>query len=184
MSDPMERDVDKILISAEDLARRVKELGAQISADYAGEPLMLVGILKGANIFMADLARAIPDRIQMEFMVVSSYGNGTESSGQIEILKDIRGDLKGKNILLVEDIIDTGLTLKSLQEYLNGRGAKSVRICTLLDKPERRKANVHVDYVGYEVPNEFIIGYGIDYAEYYRNLPYIASLKREVYEEG
>lgn len=182
MSDFIEQDVDKVLISQEELARRVAELGEQITKDYEGEPLILVGILKGANIFMADLARAIKGKIQMEFMVVSSYGSGTESSGKINIIKDINRDIEGKNILLVEDIIDTGMTLKYLQEYLKDRKARSVKICTLLDKPERRQANVHVDYIGYEVPNEFIIGYGIDYAEYYRNLPYIASLKREVYE--
>lgn len=182
MNYSIEQDVDKILVSKEELARRVEELGEQITKDYEGEPLMLVGILKGANIFMADLARAIHSRIQMEFMVVSSYGNEAQSSGTINIIKDISQDIEGKNILLVEDIIDTGLTLKSLKEYLKNRKAKSVKICTLLDKPERRKANVHVDYIGYEVPNEFIIGYGIDYAEYYRNLPYIASLKREIYE--
>ena len=182
MSHSMEQDVDKVLISQEEIARRVKELGMQITADYDGESLILVGILKGANIFMADLARAIQGRIQMELMVVSSYGSEAETSGKINIIKDINRDIEGKNILLVEDIIDTGLTLKYLQEYLKDRHAKSVKICTLLDKPERRQANVHVDYIGYEVPNEFIIGYGIDYAEYYRNLPYIASLKREIYE--
>ncbi len=182
MSYSIEQDVDQILISKEELEKRVAELGEQITKDYEGEPLMLVGILKGANIFMADLARAIKGRIEMEFMVVSSYGRGTESSGQVQILKDISSSIEGMNILLVEDIIDTGLTLKYLKEYLGVRLAKSVKICTLLDKPERRVANVDVDYVGFEVPNEFIIGYGIDYAEHYRNLPYIASLKREIYE--
>lgn len=182
MAYSIEQDVDRILISEEELHQRVSEMGAQITKDYEDRPLMLVGILKGANIFLADLARAIKGRVQLDFMVASSYGSGVESSGKVRIVKDLEGDLTGKDILLVEDIIDTGLTLYELKRYLEGRGAASVKLCTLLDKPERRKAHVHVDYIGYQVPNEFIIGYGIDYAEYYRNLPYIASLKREIYE--
>ena len=179
MAYSIEQDVDRILISEEELHQRVSEMGAQITKDYEDRPLMLGGILKGANIFLADLARAIKGRVQLDFMVASSYGSGAESSGKVRIVKDLEGDLTGKDILLVEDIIDTGLTLYELKRYLEGRGAASVKLCTLLDKPERRKAHVHVDYIGYQVPNEFIIGYGIDYAEYYRNLPYIAYVKTE-----
>ena len=182
MSYSIEQDVEKILISEEELQTRVREMGAQITADYEGKQLMLVGILKGANMFLADLARAISGKIQLEFMIASSYGNAAVSSGKLKIVKDLEGDLSGKDILLVEDIIDTGLTLYEIKQYLEKRGAASVKICTLLDKPEHRKAEVKVDYVGYTVPDEFIIGYGIDYAEYYRNLPYIAALKRKIYE--
>lgn len=182
MAYSIEQDVDQILISEEELQQRVAEMGAEITKDYENKNLILVGVLKGANIFLADLARAIKCRLQLDFIVASSYGSGAVSSGKVNIIKDLQGDLTGKDILLVEDIIDTGLTLYELKKYLEGRGAASVKLCTLLDKPERRKAHVHVDYVGYQVPDEFIIGYGIDYAEYYRNLPYIASLKREIYE--
>ncbi|MCF0135647.1 MAG: hypoxanthine phosphoribosyltransferase [Lachnospiraceae bacterium] len=178
----MEQDVDQILISEEEIAKRVKEMGEQITRDYEGKPLILVGILKGANIFMADLARTVRGKVQLDFMVASSYGNGAVSSGQLKIVKDLPGDLTGKHILLVEDIIDTGLTLSKLQSYLLERGASSVKLCTFLDKPDHRKTVVDVDYVGFKVPDEFIIGYGIDYAEFYRNLPYIASLKREIYQ--
>lgn len=179
----IEDDIQEVLYSKEELARRVSELGAQITADYQDKQLMIVGILKGANIFTADLARAIPGRVQMEFMVVSSYGTGSVSSGQLTILKDIAKDLTGRHILLVEDIIDTGLTLSELKAILLERGAEDVKICTLLDKPAHRKTEVEVDYVGYTVPDEFIVGYGIDYAEFYRNLPYVAVLKRSVYEK-
>lgn len=182
MAYSIEQDVDQILITEEDLQKRVREMGEQISKDYEDRPLMLVGILKGANIFLADLARAIKGKVQMDFMIASSYGNAAVSSGVVKVVKDLDGDITGKDILLVEDIIDTGHTLYELKKYLTGRGAASVKLCTLLDKPEHRAEHVHVDYIGYKVPDEFIIGYGIDYAEYYRNLPYIASLKREIYE--
>ena len=182
MAYSIEQDVDQILLSEQQIAQRVAELGAQITADYADRPLMLVGILKGAGIFHADLARAIKGRVQLDFMVASSYGSGAVSSGTLHIIKDLEGDVAGRDILLVEDIVDTGLTLSELQQYLLGRGAASVKICALLNKPARRKVDVTIDYLGYTVPDEFIIGYGIDYAESYRNLPYIASLKREIYE--
>lgn len=178
----MEQDIDRIIVSKQEIKSKVEYLGKSISEDYKGRSLILVGILKGANIFMADLARAITEKIQLEYMVVSSYGTGAQSSGKINIIKDIGGSIEGKDILLVEDIVDTGLTLKFLKKYLKDRGTASVKICALLDKPQRRKADIHIDYMGYNVPNEFIVGYGIDYAEFYRNLPYIASLKREVYE--
>ena len=179
----IEDDIQEVLYSKEELQNKVQELGAQIARDYEDKQLMVVGILKGANIFTADLCRAIPGLIQMEFMVVSSYGTSAVSSGKLTILKDIAKDLTGRHILLVEDIIDTGLTLSELKKELLARGAEDVKICTLLDKPAHRKTKVQVDYVGYTVPDEFIVGYGIDYAEFYRNLPYVAVLKRSVYEK-
>jgi len=179
----LEQDVEKVLISKEELEVRIAELGCQIAEDYAGEPLTVVGILKGASIFFADLVRAVDLPLQMDFMSVSSYGSGTSSSGVVKIIKDLDADVTGRHILLVEDIIDTGITLAYLKEYLSNRGAKSVRICALLDKPVRREKAVPVDYVGFTMPDEFLIGYGIDYAENYRNLPYVAALKRSVYEK-
>ncbi|MGH2277473.1 hypoxanthine phosphoribosyltransferase, partial [Streptococcus uberis] len=149
--------------------KKVKELGEEITKDYQGKELMLVGILKGAAIFMADLARNIKIPVTMDFMAVSSYGNSTKSSGVVRIIKDLDSNVEGKHILIVEDIIDTGLTLGYLTDNLKKRGASSVRICTLLDKPERRKVNVPVDYRGFVIPDEFVVGYGIDYAEKYRN---------------
>ena len=179
----LEQDVDQVLITEQQLDERIKEMGHQIAEDYQGEPLTIVGILKGAVIFFADLARAIDLPLQMDFMSVSSYGSGTTSSGVVKIIKDLDADITGRHILLVEDIIDTGITLAYLKEYLSNRGARSVKICTLLDKPTRREKAVHVDYIGFTMPDEFLIGYGVDYAENYRNLPYVASLKRSVYEK-
>lgn len=179
----IEDDVEQILIGEEELAERIRQLGQQITEDYEGKDLIVVGILKGASLFMSDLIRKIEGKISIDFMVVSSYGNASETSGVVRIIKDLDMDMTDKHILLVEDIIDTGLTLAYLKEYLCNRKAASVRICTLLDKPCRRSKPVDVEYIGFEVPDEFIIGYGIDYAEKYRNLPYIASLKRSVYEK-
>ena len=179
----LEQDVEKVLISEEELKRRIAEMGRQITQDYHGELLTIVGILKGASIFFADLARSIDLPLQMDFMSVSSYGTEATSSGVVKIIKDLDADVTGRHILLVEDIIDTGITLAYLRDYLSNRGAKSVKICTLLDKPSRREKAVQVDYIGFTMPDEFIIGYGIDYAENYRNLPYVASLKRSVYEK-
>ena len=179
----LEQDVDQVLITEQQLDERIKEMGHQIAEDYQGEPLTIVGILKGAVIFFADLARAIDLPLQMDFMSVSSYGSGTTSSGVVKIIKDLDADVTGRHILLVEDIIDTCITLAYLKEYLSNRGARSVKICTLLDKPTRREKAVHVDYIGFTMPDEFLIGYGVDYAENYRNLPYVASLKRSVYEK-
>ena len=179
----LEQDVEKVLISEEELKRRIAEMGRQITQEYHGEPLTIVGILKGASIFFADLARSIDLPLQMDFMSVSSYGTEATSSGVVKIIKDLDADVTGRHILLVEDIIDTGITLAYLRDYLSNRGAKSVKICTLLDKPSRREKAVQVDYIGFTMPDEFIIGYGIDYAENYRNLPYVASLKRSVYEK-
>ena len=179
----LEQDVDRVLITEQQLKERVGEMGRQIAADYAGKPLTIVGILKGAAIFFADLARAIDLPLQMDFMSVSSYGNGTTSSGVVKIIKDLDADVTGRHILLVEDIIDTGITLAYLKDYLGNRGAESVKICALLDKPTRRERAVPVDYMGFTMPDEFLIGYGVDYAENYRNLPYVASLSRSVYEK-
>lgn len=177
----MDDSIKEILITEEEIAGKVKELGGQISKDYKDKDLMLVGILKGAVIFMSDLARHIDIPLSMDFMAVSSYGDSSVSTGIVKMIKDLDSSIKDKDILIIEDIIDTGLTLDYLTDNLTTRGAKSVKICTLLDKPERRKAKVPVDYFGFVVPDEFIVGYGIDYAEKYRNLSYIASLKEEVY---
>lgn len=175
-------NIESVLISEEQLNERIVQLGQQITADYKDSDLVVVGILKGANIFMSDLVRKITLPLCMDFMVVSSYGNAAVSSGVVQIIKDLDFDIEGKDILLVEDIVDTGLTLSYLTEYLKNRKARSVKICSLLTKPSRRKQHVDIDYLGFEVPDSFIIGYGIDYAECYRNLPYIGTLKRSAYE--
>lgn len=166
-----------VMLSEEEIKAKVAELGKQIEKDYKGQDLLVVGILKGASVFVADLIREINLDVNIDFMSVSSYGNSTESSGTVKILKDLDVDIKGKNVLIVEDIIDSGLTLSNLTRELNVREPKSLRICTLLDKPNRRKANIHVDYVGFVIEDKFIVGYGIDYAEKYRNLPYIGIVE-------
>ena len=182
----MEQDVEQILLSEEAITRRVAELGAQISLDYAGKELMLVCILKGANIFMADLVRQITLPLSYDFVAVSSYGADTKSSGVVRILKDLDESVESKHVLIVEDIVDTGLTLRLsyLLENLRSRRAASVKICTLLDKPSRRRVDVPVDYFGFKVEDRFVIGYGMDYAGKYRNLPYIGILKPEIYGGG
>ncbi len=177
----MLKDVETILLDENVLAKRIHELGEEISKDYAGEEVMLVGILKGASVFLSDLIRQINLPAYIDYMVVSSYGNSAETSGVVRILKDLEDNIEGKNIIIVEDIIDTGLTLAYLKHNLLSRHPKSLKICTLLDKPARREIEINIDYKGFEVPDEFIIGYGIDYAEKYRNLPFIGVLKREVY---
>lgn len=177
----MINDVKEVLYSENDLALRVKELAEAIQSDYQDKELLVIGVLKGANIFMGDLIRKIELPIQIDFIAASSYGSSTESSGVVKIVKDLDYSIEGKHVLIVEDIIDSGLTLKYLEENFMSRKPASLEICTLLDKPERRKANIAVKYVGYEIPDEFIVGYGIDYAEKYRNLPYVATLKPEVY---
>lgn len=179
----MQNDIQQVLFSQEELAQKVAEMGAQITKDYEGKSLTVIGILKGSSIFASDLVRHINLPLKIDFMVVSSYGNVTESTGVVRIIKDLEEGVEGENLLIVEDIVDSGLTLKYLKEVLQTRNPASVKICTLLDKPARRKEVVQVDYLGYEVPDEFIVGYGIDYAEKYRNLPYIGALKREVYEK-
>lgn len=177
----MHKDIKNILISEEEIAKRVKELGKQLTEDYAGKDLMVVGILKGCMLYLSDLVRAIDLPLTMDFMVVSSYGTSTKSSGVVRILKDLEREIEGKDILIVEDIVDTGLTLSYLIENLKTRNPKSVKVCSLLDKPERRKAHVDIEYVGFQIPDEFVVGYGLDYAEVYRNLPFVCVLKPEVY---
>ena len=176
----MHQDVKEILYSQEQLATRIRELGAEISKDYANESVVLVGVLKGAIVFYTDLARTIDDSVDVsfDFISCSSYGDGTTSTGVVRILKDV----EGKNVLVVEDIVDTGTTLHYLLDNLKARGAKSVRLAALLNKPERRKMDVDVDYVGFTVPDYFVVGYGLDYAEQYRQLPYIGILKESVYQ--
>ncbi len=167
------------MITEEQLAQKVEELAKQIEKDYEGQSLLVVGILKGASVFVSDLIRKIDLDVNIDFMSVSSYGNGTESSGTVKILKDLDVDIEGKNVLIVEDIIDSGLTLSNLVAALQTRNPKSLKICTLLDKPQRRTANIHVDYVGFVIEDKFIVGYGIDWAEKYRNLPYIGVVGEE-----
>ncbi|MBO5517231.1 MAG: hypoxanthine phosphoribosyltransferase [Firmicutes bacterium] len=168
---------EEVLISKEELAAKVAELGAQISKDYEGEELFLIGILKGSVPFMADLMRAITLDVEMDFMSVSSYGSGTKSSGVVRILKDLDSDIAGKNVLIVEDIIDSGLTLAYLKEYLAKRNPKSIKIVTMLSKPARRKADLEADYTGFVIDDKFIVGYGLDIDQKYRNLPYISWIK-------
>ena len=182
----MEDDVAQVLLTEAQIKARVAELGAQISADYAGKDLMLVCILKGANIFLADLVREITIPLSYDFVAVSSYGADTKSSGVVRILKDLDESVESKHVLVVEDIVDTGLTLRLsyLLENLRSRRAASVKICTLLDKPSRRRMDVPVDYFGFRVEDQFVIGYGLDYAGMYRNLPYIGILKPEIYGGG
>ena len=179
----MKNDVKEILFNEEEIAKKVKELAKKITEDYRGKDLTVIGILKGSNIFMGDLIRKIDIPLQIDFMVVSSYCQSTESSGIVRVIKDLDYSIEGKNILIVEDIIDTGLTLAYLKEILLKRKPQSVKICSLLDKPARRRVDLEVDYIGFETPDEFIVGYGIDYSEKYRNLPYIAVLKDEVYNK-
>ena len=177
----MFNDVETILFREDVLANRIHELGEEITKDFIGEEVMLVGILKGASVFLADLIRQINLNVYVDYMVVSSYGNSAETSGVVRIVKDLEDNIEGKNIIIVEDIIDTGLTLEYLRQNLLSRNPKSLKICTLLDKPARRVREINIDYKGFEVPDEFIIGFGIDYAEKYRNLPFVGLLKREVY---
>lgn len=180
----MHQDVAKVLISEEQLQQRIRELARQIEADYQGKDLLMVGLLKGAVNFMVDLTRAMQRPVAIDFMAVTSYGASTESSGIVRILKDLDESIQGKHVLIVEDIVDTGLTLKYILELLGQRGPASLRVCTLLNKAERRLVDLPLDYVGFEVPNEFVIGYGLDYNQIYRNLPYIGVLKPECYQRA
>lgn len=177
----MYQDLERKLVSAEQIRAKVAELGREISRDYAGRDLLAVGILKGSTIFMADLVRQINIPVATDYMAVSSYGHSTTSSGVVRILKDLDESIEGRHILIVEDIIDTGLTLNYLVDYLRGRGPASVKVCVLLDKPERRKVDIRADYLGFTIPDEFAVGYGLDYGERYRNLPDVWVLKPEVY---
>jgi hypoxanthine phosphoribosyltransferase len=177
----MNQDIKEILFSEEALKQRVSELGQELSARYQGKDLLMIGVLKGANVFMSDLMRAVNVPIQIDFIAASSYGTSTESSGVVRIVKDLDYSIEGKHVIIVEDIIDTGLTLKYLYDNFSARKPASLAIISLLDKPERRKVDILVDYIGFKIPDVFIVGYGIDYAERYRNLPYVATLKPEVY---
>lgn len=170
-------DKIKVLLTEEEVDERIKLLGQKISEDYAGQNVHLICVLKGGAFFMCELAKRITAPVSMDFMSVSSYGNGTESSGAVKIIKDLDESIEGKNVLIVEDIIDSGNTLHYLVEILYKRKPADIKICTLLDKPERRVADVHVDYVGFDIPDEFVVGYGLDYAQKYRNLPYIGVVE-------
>ena len=170
-------EVGEVLVEAEDLQRRVVELGAEISADYEGRDLVMVGVLKGAVIFLADLMRHISVPCEIDFMAVSSYGSATDSSGVVRILKDLDAPIAGRNVLIVEDIIDSGLTLHYLMRSLNAREPASLEVCTLLAKPDRLRVELEPRYVGFEIPNRFAIGYGLDHAQHHRNLDFVAALK-------
>ena len=182
----MRNDIERIMLTEEQIQSRVKELGAQLAADYAGKNPVMICILKGSTMFFADLLRAMPIRLTMDFMAVSSYGRSTRSSGEVEIRKDLSGSIEHRDAVIVEDIIDSGFTLSYLSRMLSARGAKSIRICTLLDKPARRAPGITLkaDYSGFEIEDAFVVGYGLDYDEIYRNLPYIGVLKPSVYENN
>ena len=179
----MNKDIEKILVTKEELNGLARKLGQQITKDYAGKKLLVVGVLKGSVYFLTDLSRYIDLPCHIDFIQASSYGAGTESSGTVKIIKDIDDDLTGFDVLLVEDILDTGRTLKYIHDMLKTRNPDSIAVATLLDKPARRIADIKADYVGVDVPNEFVVGYGLDYNQYYRNLPYIGVLKKEVYDK-
>ena len=177
----MHPHLKEVLFTEDAIRERVAEMGAQITADYADKEIVLISVLRGAAIFMSDLAREIKRPIEMDYMAVSSYGDGAKSSGVVRILKDLSGDIEGKHVLIAEDILDSGLTLRYLQKYLSSRNPASIEVATLLRKKTRAQADIKCRYVGFECPDQFIVGYGLDYAERYRNLPYIGILKPEVY---
>lgn len=179
----MKNDIATVLYTEADIACAVATLGAQLTADYRDKNPLVVGILRGSAPFMMDLVRAMDCYLEIDFMDVSSYGDATESSGTVRIVKDLDTDIAGRHVLLIEDIVDSGRTVQSLMELLQTRHAASIKICTLLDKPERRAVDVQADYIGLEVPNEFVVGYGLDYRQQYRNLPHIGVLKPEVYQD-
>ncbi len=176
-----DKEIERVLFSEEELRRRVRELGERITADYAGKTLVIISVLRGSYIFMADLTRCIDLPCTVDFMSVSSYGKGVTSSGQVQVTKDLSDDIEGKDVIVVEDILDSGNTLFYLMQLLQARRPASVRLCALLDKPERRVKEITADYSGFTIPDAFVVGYGLDYAGKYRNLPYIGILKPEVY---
>lgn len=178
----MRADIDHVLVDEEQINAITKKLGEQISNDYKGKNLLLVSILKGAVVFLSDLMRSITIDCNIDFMVVSSYGSGTKTSGVVKIVKDLDLNLANYDVLIVEDILDSGLTLSYIVEMLKGRNPSSIKICTFLDKPDRRTADIKADYVGMAVPDEFVVGYGLDYNEKYRNLPFVGVLKEEIYK--
>lgn len=179
----MEKDIEKVLISEEEIKKIVSDLGARISEDYKDKNLLMVSVLKGSVVFMADLMRAVTIQCRIDFMSVSSYGSGAKTSGVVKIIKDLDLNLEGYDLLVVEDILDSGKTLDYLLKVLKQRNPSSIRICTFLDKPERRQVDLFADYSGTTVPDEFVVGYGLDYDEKYRNLPYVGALKRSVYSD-
>ena len=178
----IESDIERVIVSEVDLQARIKELAAQVDADYAGRDILLVGVLKGAVMAMADLTRAMQRHLEMDWMAVSSYGSGTKSSGVVRILKDLDRDITGRNVLIVEDIVDSGLTLSWLKTNLESRGAANVDILAILRKPEAAKVEVDVKYVGFDIPKDFVVGYGLDFDEKYRNLPFIGVLAKHMYQ--
>ena len=180
----MKNDIESVLISEEEIQNKVKELGIQLTEEYKDRFPLAIGVLKGATLFMADLLKRIDTHLEMDFMDVSSYGKSTVSSGEVKIIKDLNASVEGRDIIIIEDIIDSGLTLSYLVELFHYRKAKSVKIVTLLDKPTGRKADIQADYIGFIVPDAFVVGYGLDYAEKYRNLPYIGILKPRVYSNN
>jgi len=184
LSTQLDAAIGEILIDEETLAARVAELGAEVSADYEGRDLLLIGVLKGAVFFMADLMRHLTVACEVDFMAISSYGDATDSSGIVRILKDLDISIEGRDVLVVEDIIDSGLTLSYLIRNLESREPASLEVCALLTKPSRREIDVRVRYVGFEIPNKFVIGYGLDFAERYRNLPYVGVLHPDLMPEG
>ena len=177
----MRNDIEKILITETKLQERIKQLGEQISKDYEGKNPVMICILKGGIVFLSDLMRNISTKVELDFMSLSSYGDSTKSSGVVRIKKDIDVDIANRDVIIVEDIVDSGLTLKYLDEYFMQHNPNSVKICTLLDKPNAHQIDIKIDYLGFEVGNEFVVGYGLDYAQNYRNLPYIGILKKEIY---
>ncbi|AAO34852.1 hypoxanthine phosphoribosyltransferase [Clostridium tetani] len=176
-----EGDIKEVLYNEEELRKKIKEMGKKITEDYKGKDLILIGVLKGSVIFMADLMKEINIPCNMDFMAVSSYGNSSETSGVVRILKDLDFEIENRDVLIVEDIVDSGVTLRYLVDYLKGRKPASIEIVCLLNKEERRQSNIDVKYIGFDVPDYFLVGYGLDFAERYRNLPYVAILKEEVY---
>jgi len=181
--EPIHPDVSHLILTEEQIRAKVTELGEQISADYGAESVLLVAVLRGAALFVADLARAISTPVELDFMAVSSYGSSTKSSGVVRIIKDLDENIEGRNVLVVEDILDTGLTLKYLLRNLASRKPRSLEVVTLLSKAGKQRVPIHCKYVGFDIPDEFVIGYGLDFAEHYRNLPYIGVLKPEVYAD-
>jgi hypoxanthine phosphoribosyltransferase len=175
------KDIERVIVSEEDLQKRIKELAAQVDKDYEGQDLLLLGVLKGAVMAVADLSRAMQRHVEMDWMAVSSYGSGTKSTGVVRILKDLDRDITGRNVLIIEDIVDTGLTLSWLKANLESRGVGNVEILTILRKPEAAQVEVDVKYVGFDIPTDFVIGYGLDFDEKYRNLPFIGVLAKHMY---
>ena len=183
MYNEMENDILKVLFSQEDIARRVAEMGTELAERFQGKKPLFLGVLKGCFVFMSDLVRACPIKSDLEFIAVSSYGNATSSSGRVQITHDVQQDITGRDLVIVEDILDSGNTLAFLKDYMLAKGANSITIVTLLDKPSRREKPIYPDLAGFEVPDEFVVGFGLDYCQQYRNMPYIGVLKPEVYSK-